>query len=297
MRDYREFLDPKVVAQIQDLSLKARLIVEGFLVGLHRSPYHGFSVEFKEHRLYSPGDDLKWIDWKAYARTDRFFVKKYEEETNLKAYILFDISGSMAYPTDGLSKFEYARTLCAALSYLFYLQRDATGLVAFNDGIQTFLPPRMSKIHLYDTLTQLASLKPGGKTAPYKPLRSLAEKIKKKGMVIFISDLLTEMEPVVKTLSYLRNKGHEVIVIHVLSPEEINIRIQGPAIFRDLETGEKVPIDPTSIKSRYRKQMSNLLHEIKWLLRNRNIDYEFFSTDQDYSRALLFYLKRRERLP
>lgn len=297
MQDYREFLDPKVVAQIQDLSLKARLIVEGFLVGLHRSPYHGFSVEFKEHRLYSPGDDLKWIDWKAYARTDRFFVKKYEEETNLKAYLLLDTSGSMAYPANSLSKFEYSRTLCAALSYLFYLQRDATGLVAFSDSIKVFLPPRMSKIHLYETLAHLASLSPSGKTEPYRPLRSLAEKIKKKGMVILISDMLTKIEPVVKTLSYLRNKGHEVIVIHILSPEELNIKVHRPAIFRDLETGEKVPIDPTSIRHQYRKQITELLHRIKWTLRNRNIDYEFFRTDQDYGRALLFYLKRRERLP
>ena len=296
MRDYRDFLDPQVLTQVRDLSLRARLIVEGFLVGLHRSPYHGFSVEFKEHRLYTPGDDIRWIDWRALARTDRFFVKKYEEETNLKAYLILDISGSMDYPPSGLSKFEYARNLAAALAYLFFLQRDATGLLAFNGGVQVYMPPRASKAHLHDLLTQLAHLEPGGVTRPYRPLRVLAEQIRKKGMIILISDLLTDPEPIIKTLSYLQKRKHEVLVFHVLSPDEMDLKVAGPVVFKDLETGERIALNPGMLRRQYRKTVQQHMNHLKWAFRNRNIDYELFTTETPYDHALLYYLKRRERL-
>ncbi len=293
----RLFLDPQQVARIQDLSLRARLIVEGFLVGLHRSPYHGFSVEFKEYREYTPGDDPRWIDWKAYARSDRFFVKRFEEETNLRAYLLVDASASMGYPEGAHSKLAYVVNLAAALAYLFYLQRDATGLMAFDGGILAHLRPRTSRVHLHQLFSVLAHLRPQGTSAPEKPLHLLTERLKKRSLVILFSDLMTRPEPLLRALSFLRQRKHEVIVFHVLAPEELRLESQGPAVYRDLETGERLAFDPRTYGKDYEQRIQAFVQHLRWNLRARNVDYQFLRTDEPFDRALLFYLKKRERLP
>ncbi len=296
-RTARWFLQPEAVARIRDLSLRARLIVEGFLVGLHRSPYHGFSVEFKEYREYTPGDDPRWIDWKAYARSDRFYVKRFEEETNLRAYLLLDVSGSMGFPEGPHRKFTYAVNLAAALAYLFYLQRDATGLLAFNGGIVRHLVPRTSRLHLNELLKTLVTLQPRGTSSPERPLQLLTERMKKRGLVILLSDLLTQPEPLLKALGYLRQRKHEVIVFHLLAPEELRIADLQPAVFRDLETGERLAFDPRTYGQDYERRIQDFLNRLRWNLRSQNIDYQFLRTDEPFDRALLFYLKKRERLP
>ncbi len=293
----RRFLQPEEVARIRDLSLRARLIVEGFLVGLHRSPYHGFSVEFKEYREYTPGDDPRWVDWKAYARSDRFFVKRFEEETNLQAYLLLDTSGSMNYPEGVHNKFAYAVSLAAALAYLFYLQRDATGLLAFNGGIVEYRPPRTSRLHLNDLLATLARLHPRGTSAPERPLRMLTEALKKRSLVVLFSDLMTRPDPLLKALSFLRQRQHEVIVFHLVAPEEMHLSGTGPAVYRDLETGERLAFDPRVYEKDYRHRLHQFLEHLRRTLRARNIDYQLLNTREPFDRALLFYLKKRERLP
>ncbi len=293
----RRFLRPEEVARIQDLSLRARLIVEGFLVGLHRSPYHGFSVEFKEYREYTPGDDPRWVDWKAYARSDRFFVKRFEEETNLRAYLLLDVSGSMDYPEGAHNKFAYAVNLAAALAYLFHLQRDATGLLAFNGGIVEHRTPRTSRLHLHQLFTLLARLRPQGLSAPERPLRMLTEYLKKRSLVILLSDLMTQPDPLLKALSFLRQRKHEVIVFHLLAPEEMHLSGEGPAVYRDLETGERLAFDPRTYGRDYQERLHRFLERLRWDLRARNVDYQLVNTHEPFDRALLFYLKKRERLP
>ncbi len=296
-RTARLFLNPAAVARIQDLSLRARLIVEGFLVGLHRSPYHGFSVEFKEYREYTPGDDPRWIDWKAYARSDRFYVKRFEEETNLRAYLVVDASGSMGFPEGPHAKLTYAVNLAAALAYLFHLQRDATGLLVFNGGIVHHLPPRTSRMHLFEIFKALAGLKAQGPSAPERPIHLLTERMKKRGLVLLFSDLMTRPEPLLKALSFLRQRKHEVVVFHLLAPEELQLQGQGPAVFRDLETGERLAFDPRTYGRDYERRLQAFLDHLRWSLRARNIDYQFLRTDEPFDRALLFYLKKREHLP
>ena len=293
--DYRKFLDPRVVSELKDLNLRARLIVEGFLIGLHRSPFHGFSVEFKEHRAYNPGDEIRWIDWKVYARTNRFYVRKFEEETNLKAYILFDVSKSMDFPEKGVSKFEYARSLAAALSYLFFFQKDAVGLLAFSDRLHTFVPPSASKANLHRVLIELTKLRPQGTTAPWKVFAELAERMKKRGLVILISDLYMEGERILKAMRNFRYRQHEVLVFQVLSPEDMNLP-GFPVLLRDLETREEVSYDPDSMKAAYRKKLSDFVEGMKKELRKDRIDFELLTTDLGFERALYFYLKKREKL-
>jgi uncharacterized protein (DUF58 family) len=295
MEDYRKFLDPKFVSQLKGMDLIARLIVEGFLIGFHKSPFHGFSVEFKEHRPYSVGDEIKWIDWKVYARSERFYIRKFEEETNLKAYLLIDVSKSMDYPLGGLTKLDYVRFLAAALSYLFILQRDAVGLLLFDERVRRYLPPRSSKTHLDIVFKELSKVKPGGRTDPSKIFLELAERMKKRGLVILFSDLMMPQEVVVKSLGHFRHRKHEVIVFHILSPEEMDLPLR-PALFEDMETGEAVPYDPDGMRRLYRRKFEEYVKNLRRSLRKRDIDYEFLLTDRSYERALIAYLKKREKL-
>lgn len=284
-----------MVSQLKSLNLRARLIVEGFLIGLHRSPLHGFSVEFAEHRLYNPGDEIRWIDWKVYARTDRLYIRKFEEETNLKAYILLDASGSMAYPEEGVTKFEYARNLAAALMYLLIKQRDAAGLLLFDEVARTYIPPKATQVHLHRLLIRLAQARPGGKTDPGRALRGMAERIRKRGLVILLSDLFTDPELLLPALKLFRHRKHEVLVFHILHPSELDLP-ERPAVFEDLETQERLPYDPSRLRRTYRERLDRFIHHLKHSLRASHISYELFTTDLPYDRALLFYLKKRERL-
>src|SRR5918911_3098928 len=251
----RQFLDPAVVARLGTLELKARTIVEGFLSGLHRSPFKGFSVEFAEYRQYIPGDDLSTIDWKVYARSDRYYVKKFEEETNLDCHVMIDASGSMAYGSGPMTKFEYGACLAASLGYLINRQRDACGLTAFDEKMVAMLPASSRPGHLRAMLLTLDRLRPGSRTDVAKPLHQLADSLVKRGMVVLISDLLDDPDAVIRGLKHFQFRGIDVIVFHVLDPDEIEFPFEGAS----------------------------------------GIDYQLLSTKHPLELALLSYLSTRAR--
>jgi uncharacterized protein (DUF58 family) len=288
-----KFLDPAVIAKLGSLDLKARAIVEGFLSGLHRSPFKGFSVEFAEYRQYFPGDDLGTLDWKVYARTDRHFVKKYEEETNLDCHILLDVSGSMGYASTGISKLQYGSYLAAALSYLMTRQRDAVGLIAFDDKIERMLPASARPGHLTSILVTLERLKLGAKTDVAKPLRDLAEAIRKRGLVVLISDLLDNPVRVVDGLKHFRYRGTEVIVFQVLDPAELKFPFEQAARFRDIETEDEVLAVPATVRDDYLQAVGDLIAQYKRELRMSGIDFTLLDTSEPLETALMSYLLRR----
>ncbi|HSR18942.1 MAG TPA: DUF58 domain-containing protein, partial [Ignavibacteriaceae bacterium] len=243
--NYIKYLNPAVISKIKSMELRARLVVEGFMVGLHKSPYHGFSVEFIEHRPYLQGDSLKDVDWKAYGKTEKFFIKQYEEETNLRSYILLDTSRSMSFASSGnITKLEYASTLVAALSYLMIKQQDAVGLALYSDKINSYIPPKATKTYLLQILKQIASLKASSTTNTASSLNLVAEKIKRRGLVVIVSDLFDDINSILKSLknfSYLKN---EVIVFQILDPLERSFSFGADAVFKDLETDEEITTQP-----------------------------------------------------
>src|SRR5213595_2476018 len=244
MHTAESYLKPEVIRTVGRLDLRARFIVEGFLSGLHASPFHGFSVEFSEHRLYAQGDDLKDIDWLVYAKTDRYYVKKYQAETNITGYLVMDLSGSMAYTyRQELTKFEYAICLAAARGYLMIHQQDPVGLVTFDTRIQACLPPRSKRTQLGSMLAVLANLKPSGKTDIGRCLHQLAAMIRTKSLIVLFSDLLTEPGPVLESLHHLRHRGNEVIVFHILDEAEVHFPFDGVVEFEDVEDNNLLTID------------------------------------------------------
>src|SRR5436190_2979887 len=259
----RQFLDPAVVARLGTLELKARTIVEGFLSGLHRSPFKGFSVEFAEYRQYMPGDDLSTIDWKVYARSDRYYVKKFEEETNLDCHLMLDVSGSMAYGSHGLSKFEYGACLAASLGYLMNRQRDAVGLMAFDDNIVEMLPASSRPGHLRALLVTLDRLMAGRRTNVSKPLHLLADALTKRGLVVLISDLLDDPAEVIRGLKHFQFRGIDVIVFHVLDPDEIEFPFDRATRFQDLETSEEIMAVPGAVCDHYLKEMGGVIERFR----------------------------------
>jgi uncharacterized protein (DUF58 family) len=291
----RQFLDPAVVARLGTLELKARTIVEGLLSGLHRSPFKGFSVEFAEYRQYIPGDDLATIDWKVYARSDRHYVKKFEEETNLDCHVVLDASGSMAYGSGPITKFEYAQCLAASLGYLMNRQRDAVGLTAFDDRITTMLPASSRPGHLRAMLITLDRLQPGRETDVGRPLHQLAESISKRGMVVLISDLLDDPDRVVRGVKHFQFRGTDVIVFHVLDPDELRFPFQRATRFEDLETNEEVMAVPAVVRSHYLEAIGALVDRYKRDLGACGIDYCQLTTDQPLEIGLLAYLSTRAR--
>ena len=291
----RQFLDPAVVARLGTLELKARTVVEGFLSGLHRSPFKGFSVEFAEYRQYMPGDDLSTIDWKVYARTDRHYVKKFEEETNLDCHILLDVSGSMNYGSRGLTKHEYAQCLAASLGYLMNRQRDRVGLAAFDDAIRVMLPASARSGHLRSLLITLEQAKLGTLTNVSKPLHQLADTLNKRGMVVLISDLLDDPEQVVRGLKHFQFRGTEVVVFQVLDPDEIEFPFERTTRFEDLETADEVMAVPSMVREHYLKAIGALLERYKRELGSAGIDYHLLRTDQPLELALMAYLSTRAK--
>jgi uncharacterized protein (DUF58 family) len=291
----RQFLDPAVLARLGSLELKARTIVEGFLSGLHRSPFKGFSVEFAEYRQYLPGDDLATIDWKVYARSDRHYVKKFEEETNLDCHVMLDVSASMGYGSTGMSKHEYASCLAAALGYLMNRQRDAVGLTAFDNRIVTMLPASARPGHLRALLVTLDRLQLGADTNVAKPLHQLAESLTKRGMVVLISDLLDEPERVIRGLKHFQYRGTDVIVFHVLDPDELDFPFERPTRFEDLESGEEVMAVPAAVRGHYQQQIGALIERYKRELGACGIDYHLLRTSEPLEMALLAYLSTRAR--
>jgi len=220
--DYRRFLQPQVVSRLSSMELRARLVVEGFITGLHRSPYHGFSVEFAEHRPYMPGDEIRHIDWKLYGKTDRYYIKQYEEETNLKAYLVVDTSKSMAFASSGMvPKLEYASCLAASLAYMMIKQQDAVGLALFDEALTSYIPPHATRGYMRQLLIQLQHAQPSGRTGAARALHQVAERIRRRGLVVVISDLLDRQEEVMTALRHFRHKKNEVIVMHVLDPIEL----------------------------------------------------------------------------
>src|SRR5438445_7005271 len=292
----RQFLDPAVVARLGTLELKARTIVEGFLSGLHRSPFKGFSVEFAEYRQYMPGDDLSTIDWKVYARSDRHYVKKFEEETNLDCHLMVDVSGSMAYGGHhGMTKFEYGACLAASLAYLMNRQRDSISLTAFDENIVSMLPASSRPGHLRAVLVTLDRLRTAHETNVSKPLHQLAESLTKRGMVVLISDLLDDPEAVIRGLKHFQFRGCDVIVFHVLDRDELEFPFERATRFEDLETTDEVMAVPGLVRAHYLEAIGGLIDRYRRELGAAGIDYTLLPTSQPLEMALLSYLSTRSK--
>jgi uncharacterized protein (DUF58 family) len=291
----RTFLDPAVVARLGTLELKARTIVEGFLSGLHRSPFKGFSVEFAEYRQYIPGDDLSTIDWKVYARSDRYFVKKFEEETNLDCHLLLDVSGSMGYGSHGMSKFEYGACLAASLGYLMNRQRDAVGLTAFDENIVAMLPASSRPGHLRSVLVTLERLTTAHQTNVAKPLHQLADTLTKRGLVVLISDLLDNPDEIIRGLKHFQFRGIDVIVFHVLDADELEFPFDRASRFEDLETSEEITAHPGAVREHYLRQINTLIDRYRRELGASGIDYQLLNTRHPLELALMSYLSTRSR--
>jgi len=296
-QDYKNFLEPAFVSKLNSLELKARLVVEGFMVGLHKSPYHGFSVEFAQHRPYMQGDNLKDVDWKVYGKTERFFIKQYEEETNLQSFLLLDISNSMKFSSQGnISKIEYASTLAAALSYLMIHQQDAAGLSLYAEKIVKYLPPKANRTYLREILKALATAEASQKTNTANCLNEIAEKISRRGLVIIISDLFDDIDSVLKAVKHFSYKKNEVIVFQVLDPLERSFAFGKDAIFKDLETEDEITTQPYHLQKAYREAMTEFTSKIKVECLNSNIDYNLIETSDPFDKALLNYIQKREKL-
>jgi len=296
VQDYRQFLRPDVVSKLANLNLVARLVVEGFITGLHRSPYHGFSVEFAEHRQYMPGDEIRHVDWKVFAKTDRYYVKEFEEETNLKAYLLLDASASMGYSSHSINKLQYATYLAAALSYLMLQQRDSVGLVTFDQKVRKYLPPRSVNTYLSLILQELQKVKTRAKTNVASTFHQMAERINRRGLIIIFSDLFDDPHQVLSGLKHFRHKKHEVIVFHILDPFERFFDFKQAAVFQDLESNEKLATQPWHIRGEYRRLMNDFIETYKKQCRENRIDYVLMDTSEDFERALLQYLVKRKKI-
>lgn len=317
----RAFLDPTVLARIGNLELIARYVVEGFISGLHKSPYHGFSVEFSQYRQYMPGDDTKHIDWKAYARTDRYYIKQFEEETNLNCYLLLDTSASMMHPTDTetetedtqdserdrpkqpiLTKLRYSSYLIASLAYFMAKQRDAVGFAYFDDALHQYLPARSSTSHLHSILLALETLRTTKNTRMGTPLHQIAERLTKRGLVLFVSDLYDENhEEVIAGLEHLRYEGHEVIVFHVLAKQELEFTDfesgrSSEALIRfiDAENDAEIITTPQAIRESYLSNFNEFLDTYRLALRQADIDYNIITTATPIDLALASYLAKRQ---
>lgn len=294
--DYRKYLNPEIISKLSSMDLRARLVVEGFITGLHKSPYHGFSVEFAEHRQYMPGDEIKHVDWKVYGKTDRFYVKQFEEETNLKSYLLVDASASMGYSSYGISKLHYASYLAGALAYMMIRQRDAVGLVTFDEKIRRYLPPRSVTTYLNQILLELDKTQHSSKTNLAAALHQMADRIKRRGLIVLFSDLLDEPQTVMSGLKHFRHKNHEVIVFQILDPLELSFDFNQDAVFKDMESGEEINTQPWHIRHDYRSQVTEFNNYYKKLCRENQIEFVSLNTKLTYDRALIEYLLKRKRI-
>jgi uncharacterized protein (DUF58 family) len=289
-------IDPTALARFGRLELIARLVVEGVMSGLHRSPFKGFSVEFAEHRQYGPGDEIRHIDWRAYGKSDRYYVKEYEEETNLKAYLVVDSSGSMAYAGRTASKFEHARRLAASLAYLMISQRDAVGLVTFDSTVRAMIPARSAPGHFSVVCKVLEETTTGGETPLSGILNALAERIRRRGLVVILSDGFDRIDPLTEALRHLRHRHHEVLFFHTLAPEEEEFPFRHPARFRNLERADhSLRIDPASLRATYLERFNAFRATLKERIRAMNADYHEASTATAVETTLLDYLSSRSR--
>lgn len=305
------------------MELRAKFVVEGFIAGLHKSPYHGFSVEFAEHRQYMPGDDLKYLDWKILGRTDRYYIKQFEEETNLKSYLILDTSRSMHFKSGDnaitkhfpikkfftrkkesgekskrnlITKLEYGTYLAASLALLMNFQKDAAGLILYDEKINKYIPPKATKQNLKLILNQLSHIIPSGKTNTAEALNLTAEKIKRRGLIIVFSDLFDEQQKVINALKHFKYKKNEVIVFQILDPFEMDLIIDSPTLLKDMETEKEMIWQPISVLNSYKEAMQEFIQNYKHACLMNNIDYSLISTDTPFDKALLHYLNKRKRL-
>jgi uncharacterized protein (DUF58 family) len=288
--------DPKVLAKLKKLYLRARLVVDGVMIGIHPSRAKGISAEFEEHREYTPGDDARRIDWKAYAKFDRYFIKEYRQTTNLKAYIILDSSSSMGYASNGWSKFDCGSTLSASLAYLMLKQQDAVGLITFSNRIEKIIPPKAIHGYLFAILRELEERIPRGVTRTGFVLQELAGSVKRRGIIVLISDLLDEPEEVLKGLKQLRSRGNDIIVFHLLDKDELEFPFKEATLFQDLEEDLKLLTDPYSVRSAYLKTLHALIDHYRQSCASELIDYFLLDTSVTLDRALVRYLTWREKL-
>ena len=288
------FIDPRVLAKINNLELLARTVVEGFINGLHRSPNLGASMDFAEHRAYMPGDDLRRIDWRLFGRSDRYFVKEFEADTNTDLLLLLDVSGSMAFGSAGIPKLQYAKYLASCLGYFSSRQRDRIGLVTFVGGIVDYVPP--SAKHLRIVLHTIARASASGQGSIETALRQIAEFARRRQIVVIISDLYEEPERVVRAVARLRNRGNDLIVLQVLDPAELDLPFNDAANFQDMESGEAIPVVPSLLREQYHTLMQEHTAKLARMMREERIDYSLFNTAQPLDHALFAYLADRQRL-
>jgi uncharacterized protein (DUF58 family) len=289
------YLKPEVIRQVARLDLRAKFIVEGFLAGLHSSPFHGFSVEFSEHRKYTAGDNIADVDWNVYAKTDRFYIKKFEAETNLTGYLVMDLSGSMGYTyRQELTKFEYGVSLAAALGYLMIHQQDPVGLIAFDQQVRQSLPPRSRRRQLGNILSLLARLQPSGETAIAKSLHQVASMIRHRGLVLLFSDLLGDPEPIQRALHRFRFAGHDVIIFHILDEAEALFPFEGMLELEDNETRETLLVDADGIKADYLEEVEAFRATYRKECLSAHIDYVPLHTGMPFDKALMSYLISRQ---
>ena len=290
-----QYLKPEVIRQIARLDLRAQFIVKGFLQGLHASPFHGFSVEFSEHRKYTPGDDPHDIDWLVYAKTDKYYIKKYEAETNITGYLVMDLSRSMAYTyRQELTKFDYSICLAAALCYLMVHQQDPVGLITFDESIRSSLAPRSKRTQIGNVLSLLANLKPVGKTEIAKSLIQIASMLKHRSLVMLFSDLLADQEPIIQALRRLRHGGHDVILFHVLDEAEVHFPFDGLIEFHEPETDDKLQVDANNFKADYLSEVAGFREAYRRECFQSGIDYVPLDTSMPFDKALTEYLVNRQ---
>lgn len=293
MTDSKRFLHPEVIKRIARLDLRARHVVEGFLSGMHRSPYFGQSVEFLQHRPYAPGDDLRYVDWKVWAKQDRYYVKQFEEDTNLRLTLLVDVSASMRYGAGAMNKFEYASTLAVSLAYLVLRQQDAVGCLAFDESPRKIVPQRTKRNHLDSIIQALEVSEPAHKTDIHQIIRKAAETYPRRGMVVLVSDLLVDRDGLSRGLKLLRSRGHDLLVFHVLDDDELDFPFSGPTRFEGLEVPLHLKCNPRALREGYLAALGAYLEQVRHACSGQNVDYTLLRTSQSLGTALAAFLNHR----
>jgi len=291
----KDLFNPEVANSLSNLELKAKHIVEGFITGIHKSPFHGYSVEFSEHRQYRPGDEIRHIDWQVFGRTNKFYVKQFEEETNLRCTIFIDSSKSMSYYSNNLpSKYNYAMYLASILMYLINSQRDAVGIATFNKNINNYMPPRSKSSYVAQIIKHLESTEPSNETNIFKSFIEVIEKIKKRGLIIIISDFFDNIKDIENVLNNLRHKNHEVILFQIFDPSEISFDFANNVNLIDMENNQEIKTNPTLLKKDYSNLVNDYINKVKSICYNKKIDYNMILTNEDFDKALLKFISKRK---
>jgi uncharacterized protein (DUF58 family) len=293
MPDSKRFLHPEAIKRIARLDLRARHIVEGFLSGMHRSPYFGQSVEFLQHREYVPGDDLRHVDWKVWARQDRLYVKQFEEDTNLRCTMVVDVSRSMQYGNGTLNKYEYAATIASSLAYLVLQQQDAVGCITFDEKVRMRIPIRSKRNHIHSVIESLNVETPRDKTDVYDVLRTITETVPRRGMIVLVSDLLGDVDGILKGLKLLRQRGHDVLVFHVMDDDELDFEFNGPMRFDGLESDDFLNCNPRALREGYLEALNDFLDRVRRQCAQNIVDYALIRTSDPLDAVLAKYLSSR----